>query len=137
MAVFDIPVKPEFNEKMRMLESTDQATASLFNGMFGQMIENDVFLRKEIAKKTKTVFLLEEEYNERLASFRENRGYIDPDSEILFEETIYYITDDYDELVRAAEHIEYTDTLGIGSTNVQGAIDKLVERIIELESKVQ
>lgn len=137
MALFDIPVNPEFDEKMRMLESTDRATASLFNGMFGQMIENDVFLKKEIARRTKTVFLTEAEYNERLAAYRNNSNYIDPDSEILFKETIYYINDDYDDLVRTAEHIEYTDTLGIGSTNVQGAIDKLVERIIELENKVQ
>ena len=137
MAIFDIPERPEFDEKMRMLESTDWATASLFNGMFGQMIENDVFLKKEIARRTKIVFLSKAEYDVRLDSYREDNAYIDPDSEILFEETIYYINDDYDELVRTAEHIEYTDTLGIGSTKVQGAIDKLVERIIQLEAKVQ
>ena len=136
MAIFDIPVAPEFNEELRKLESTDAATAALFNGMFGQMIENDVFLKKEIAKRTKTVFLSKAEYDKRLAKYQEDKNYIDTDTEILFLETIYYINDDYDELIRNAVHIEYTDTYGLGVTNVQGAIDKLINKIVQLENKV-
>lgn len=135
MAIFDVPVNPEFNEEMRMLETTDPAHASLFNGMFGQMIENDVFLKKEIARRTKTVFLSKAEYDERLAQYQADNTFIDPDSEILFEETIYYINDDYDELVRQAVHIGYTDTHGFGSTNVQGILDILCEWIINLDKK--
>ena len=137
MAIFDIPVNPEYKDELRKLESTDPATAVLFNELFGQMIENDAYLKKEIARRMKMVFITKAEYDERLSAYQSDSTYIDPDSEVLFAETIYYINDDYDELVRNAVHIEYTDTYALGVTNVQGVIDKLINRIVQLESKVQ
>ena len=101
------------------------------------MIENDAYLKKEIARRMKMVFITKAEYDERLSAYQSDSTYIDPDSEVLFAETIYYINDDYDELVRNAVHIEYTDTYALGVTNVQGVIDKLINRIVQLESKVQ
>jgi len=47
MANFEIPETPEYNGKMRKLESTDAATAELFNGMFEQLLENEAYLQKK------------------------------------------------------------------------------------------
>ena len=45
MADFVILEKPEFNGAMRKLETTDKAHADLFNGMFGQLLENEAYLK--------------------------------------------------------------------------------------------
>ncbi len=46
MADFKIPENPTYDNKMRMLETSDPAHADLFNGMYGQIIENCEFLKK-------------------------------------------------------------------------------------------
>lgn len=50
MANFEIPDTPEYSGAMRKLESTDKATAELFNGMFEQLLENGAYLQKESKK---------------------------------------------------------------------------------------
>lgn len=51
MADFPISQEPEFSQTMRMLETTDLADAHLFNGMFGTVIENNVYLKQALEKK--------------------------------------------------------------------------------------
>lgn len=51
MADFPISGEPEFFHTMRMLETTDLADAHLFNGMFGKVIENNVYLKQVLEKK--------------------------------------------------------------------------------------
>uniref|UniRef100_UPI004057B211 hypothetical protein n=1 Tax=Agathobacter sp. TaxID=2021311 RepID=UPI004057B211 len=45
MANFEIPENVEFNSELRMIETIDRAHADLFNGMFGQLLLNEVFLK--------------------------------------------------------------------------------------------
>lgn len=47
MAKFQIPSEPSFSALMRKLEVTDPAHADLFNGMFQQLLENDVYNNKK------------------------------------------------------------------------------------------
>ena len=50
MANFEIPEEVEFNSELRMIETTDRAHADLFNGMFGQLLSNEVQNLKVLAK---------------------------------------------------------------------------------------
>ncbi len=47
MADFKIPENPTYDNKMRMLETSDPANADLFNGMHGQILENCEHLKKQ------------------------------------------------------------------------------------------
>ena len=49
MANFEIPDNPNFSTAMRQLESTDPATAELFNALFLQLLENDAALLTDLA----------------------------------------------------------------------------------------
>lgn len=60
MANFDIPEDASFNPTLRKLERADPADAVLFNTMFGQLLENEVYLNmvaqkmaELLAQKTK------------------------------------------------------------------------------------
>ena len=50
MAYFDIPENPEFTEEIRKFETTDPAHADLFNAVVQELLENDVFLKKDLEK---------------------------------------------------------------------------------------
>lgn len=47
---FEIKDPPEYNEVLRMLESTDPNHADTFNALFEQLINNDAFLKKILEK---------------------------------------------------------------------------------------
>lgn len=70
-------------------------------------------------------------YQERAAAYRADNTYIDPDSGLPFAETLYYITDDYQDLERQAENIHYNDTYALGSTSLQGIIDIIAGRVTD------
>ena len=74
------------------------------------------------------------EYNERLAAYRADPSYIDPDTGMPFSETLYNVTDDYDDLKRKAENITYTDTFMLGATDVQGIIDIIGGKVENLDN---
>lgn len=62
MAYFDTN-NPVFNERMRMLETTDPGHADVFNALFGQLIQNDVALKEAVtnfasSKNEQALFLL-------------------------------------------------------------------------------
>lgn len=50
MADFQIPEDPEYVEKIRMLEPTDRAHASIFNAIFQILINNMMFLKKRVGR---------------------------------------------------------------------------------------
>ena len=50
MENFEIKDPPEYNEVLRMLESTDPNHADTFNALFEQLINNDAFLKKLLEK---------------------------------------------------------------------------------------
>ncbi len=82
------------------------------------------------------VFIEKAEFEKRLEAYYADSNYIDPDSGILFAQTTYNITDDYQKLERDAENINYIDTHNIGATKVQGAIDILAESIGGLQFEI-
>lgn len=41
-------VEPIFNDQLRKLETTDPAHADVFNALYGQLINNDAWLKKKI-----------------------------------------------------------------------------------------
>lgn len=49
MSYFDVN-NATFNERLRMLETTDRNHADVFNELFGQLIENDVALKEAVTK---------------------------------------------------------------------------------------
>ena len=62
MAYFDTD-NPVFNERMRMLETTDPGHADVFNALFRQLIQNDVALKEAVtnfasSKNEQALFLL-------------------------------------------------------------------------------
>ena len=51
---FKIKDPPEYNEILRMLETSDRARADVFNVLFEQLINNDAFLKKFLDKVKET-----------------------------------------------------------------------------------
>lgn len=47
MANFEIPENPEYDNRIRMVETTDLAHADLLNGMCGRIIENCEHVKKQ------------------------------------------------------------------------------------------
>ncbi len=51
---FKIKDPPEYNDVLRMLETSDRARADIFNILFEQLVNNDAFLRKFLEKLEET-----------------------------------------------------------------------------------
>ena len=84
MGNFLVKEPPEFSQELKTLESTDRAHADVFNALFGQLINNDAFLKKMIE-------LLAE--NLKVGTTKEIEAMLDAGK--IEDGTIVIITDDY------------------------------------------
>ena len=73
MGNFLVKEPPEFSQELKTLESTDRAHADVFNALFGQLINNDVFLAVLTRKTAEAVeeFLTSKGKPEGIASLDE------------------------------------------------------------------
>ena len=84
MGNFLVKEPPEFSQELKTLEPTDRAHADVFNALFGQLINNDAFLKKRIE-------LLAE--NLKVGTTKEIEAMLDAGK--IEDGTIVIITDDY------------------------------------------
>ena len=79
MAYYEISDVQNFNEKIRKLESTDRAHADIFNEIFQQIINNQVYEKKEmqllneqLSEQIQESLRITGDVNERLAESQNN-----------------------------------------------------------------